>query len=102
MRREIWSLLMASALLNPSVASGQRGLKVYISADMEGVVGVVTDQQLGPSGFEYTRFREFMTQEVIAAIEEPTVIVKILAHLGLPTRAPPRSPPQAFCLSATA
>ncbi len=69
MRREVWSLLMASALLNPSVASGQRGLKVYISADMEGVVGVVTDQQLGPSGFEYTRFREFMTQEVIAAIE---------------------------------
>ena len=69
MRREVWSLLMASALLNPSVASGQRGLKVYISADMEDVVGVVTDQQLGPSGFEYTRFREFMTQEVIAAIE---------------------------------
>lgn len=69
MRREVWSLLVASALLNPSVASGQRGLKVYISADMEGVVGVVTDQQLGPSGFEYTRFREFMTQEVIAAIE---------------------------------
>ena len=29
---------------------------------------------------------------LIAAIEDPTVIVKILAHLGLPTRAPPRSP----------
>ncbi len=28
----------------------------------------------------------------IAAIEEPAVIVKILTHLGLPTRAPPRSP----------
>ncbi len=25
---------------------------------------------------------------LIAAIEDPTVIVKILAHLGLPTRAP--------------
>ena len=29
---------------------------------------------------------------LIAAIEDPTVIVKILAHLGLPTRAPPRAP----------
>ena len=29
-----------------------------------------------------------------AAIEDPPVIVKILAHLGLPTRAPPRSPAQ--------
>ena len=29
---------------------------------------------------------------LIAAIEEPVVIVKILTHLGLPTRAPPRSP----------
>ena len=44
------------------------GLKIYISADMEGVVGVVTDEQLGPGGFEYERFREFMTAEVNAAI----------------------------------
>jgi hypothetical protein len=29
-----------------------------------------------------------------AAIEDPPVIVKILTHLGLPTRAPPRSPAQ--------
>ena len=36
---------------------------------MEGVVGVVTSEQLGPQGFEYARFREFMTQEVNAAIE---------------------------------
>jgi hypothetical protein len=26
------------------------------------------------------------------AIEDPPAIVKILSHLGLPTRAPPRSP----------
>ena len=30
--------------------------------------------------------------KIIAAIEEPAVIVKILTHLGLPARAPPRSP----------
>lgn len=47
----------------------QPRLKLYLSADMEGVVGVVTDEQLGPSGFEYQRAREFMTAEVNAAIE---------------------------------
>lgn len=44
-------------------------MKIYISADMEGIVGVVTGEQLGPQGFEYNRAREFMTAEVSAAIE---------------------------------
>src|ERR671910_349444 len=35
---------------------------------MEGIAGVVSEQQLGPAGFEYARFREFMTAEVLAAI----------------------------------
>ena len=52
-----------------TVKSQDRKMKIYISADMEGVVGVVTGEQLGPQGFEYQRFREFMTQEVNAAIE---------------------------------
>jgi putative transposase len=30
--------------------------------------------------------------KIIAAIEDPPVIVKILTHLGIPTRAPPRAP----------
>ena len=30
--------------------------------------------------------------KIIASIEEPAVIVRILTHLGLPARAPPRSP----------
>ena len=29
--------------------------------------------------------------KMIAAIEEPAVMVRILTHLGLPARAPPRS-----------
>jgi len=52
-----------------STALAQDGLKIYISADMEGVVGAVTDAQLGPDGFEYERFRQFMTNEVNAAID---------------------------------
>lgn len=44
------------------------GLKVYMSADMEGVAGAVIGSQLGPEGFDYERFRGFMTAEVNAAI----------------------------------
>lgn len=51
-------------------ASAQRtGPKIHISVDMEGLAGVVTDEQLGPTGFEYERFRRFMTEELLAAIE---------------------------------
>jgi D-amino peptidase len=55
------------AALLPAPAQAQK-LKVFISVDMEGIAGVVTDQQLGPTGFEYGRFREFMTAEALAAV----------------------------------
>jgi D-amino peptidase len=57
--------VMALAIAVP--ASGQ--LKVYISADLEGVAGVVSPEQLGPTGFEYGAAREWMTAEVLAAIQ---------------------------------
>ena len=63
-------LLLTALLLSPAGTQAQaRGLKVYISVDMEGVAGAVTGEQLGPSGFEYQRFREFMTAEALAAVE---------------------------------
>ena len=63
--RYLWLLLLTIT----TVVNAQEPLKIYISADMEGVVGVVSGEQLGPSGFEYERFREFMTAEVNAAID---------------------------------
>lgn len=66
MRRTSLVLLLVSFFLP---AAAQDGLKVYISADMEGLTGVVTGEQLGPSGFEYGRFRQFMTDEVNACID---------------------------------
>ncbi len=42
------------------------------------------------------------TMKIIAAIEQPAVITKILDHLGLPTRAPPRAPARAFDFFETA
>jgi D-amino peptidase len=60
-------LLLFGAVL--AVGAQEKKMKIYISADMEGVVGTVSGDQLGPTGFEYQRFREFMTAEVNAAIE---------------------------------
>ncbi|HKD16315.1 MAG TPA: M55 family metallopeptidase [Thermoanaerobaculia bacterium] len=65
--RAAWAVLLAVA--STAAAAAQEHLKVYVSADMEGVAGVVTADQLGPPGFEYERFRGFMTDEVLAAIE---------------------------------
>ncbi|UCC84978.1 MAG: M55 family metallopeptidase [Gemmatimonadota bacterium] len=65
--------LTLAAALSLALSSGrleaQDGHKIYISVDMEGVVGVVSGDHLGPSGFEYGRAREWMTNEVLAAIE---------------------------------
>ncbi len=63
-------VILISALLFAAGAWAQQdGLKIYISADMEGVVGAVSGDQLSPGGFEYERFRKFMTTEVNAAID---------------------------------
>jgi D-amino peptidase len=62
--------LLAMPKLLPFVsASAPAKVKIYISADMEGIAGVVTADQLGPAGFEYERFRRFMTNETLAAIQ---------------------------------
>jgi D-amino peptidase len=59
-------MLLLAAVASPP--QQQKKLKVYISVDMEGIGGVVTGDQLGPQGFEYARFREFMTAEALAAV----------------------------------
>ncbi len=61
-------LLTLFVMAFAATVPAQKKLKIYISADMEGVAGVVSSEQLGPSGFEYARFREFMTGEVLAAV----------------------------------
>jgi D-amino peptidase len=62
-------ILGLAAASHPALDAQPRTLKVHISVDMEGVAGAVTGEQLGPAGFEYARFREFMTNEALAAVE---------------------------------
>jgi len=47
---------------------GER-LRVFISADMEGVTGVTHSQDVIPGRSQYERFRRFLTADVNAAIE---------------------------------
>lgn len=69
MRRRVIVRWLSLALLTAAaIAPAQQRLKVYISVDMEGVAGVVTGDQLSPGGFEYERFRQFMTKEALAAV----------------------------------
>jgi D-amino peptidase len=51
-----------------ATAMSRQALKIYVSVDMEGVAGVVSGDQLNPPGFEYERFRGFMTDEALAAV----------------------------------
>ncbi len=66
-RSTLVRLITLSAIC-ASALSAQRPIKVFISVDMEGIGGVVTSEQLGPTGFEYAKFREYMTAEALAAI----------------------------------
>lgn len=70
--RSVVCLVFAVAALFAAFAlpgvQAQGRLRVLISVDMEGVAGTVTGDQLGPTGFEYGRFRDFMTREAQAAV----------------------------------
>jgi D-amino peptidase len=70
MRRLMVTAIIAAWCTEATAAATP--LKVYISVDMEGIAGVVTADQLGPEGFEYERFRRFMTDEALAAVRAVT------------------------------
>jgi D-amino peptidase len=64
----IFCLVYAMAFA-ASIDEKKQGLKIFISADIEGVAGVVTYLQSSSQGSEYEKAREWMTNEVLAAIE---------------------------------
>jgi D-amino peptidase len=70
MKKKLTALLI-SALLVLAVQAGaaQKGLKVFISVDMEGVAGVIHWEDVGRDGKDYNLFRRLMTEETNAAVE---------------------------------
>ncbi len=68
MRKGI-SAFLSILLLAATLQAQDKKLKVYISADMEGIGGVSTWQvQAAPGAPEYEKFRRLMTLEVNSAI----------------------------------
>ena len=63
-----FAIFAALLTLLPLPTVAQAGPRILIVADMEGLTGAVTSDQLGPEGFEYERFRRIMTDEVLAAM----------------------------------
>jgi D-amino peptidase len=64
------ALVALLALSTSALAQQQpRGLKVFISVDMEGLAGVVAGPDVSPNGPDYPHFRAIMAGETNAAIE---------------------------------
>src|SRR5688572_17765952 len=62
-------LTVMCALAAPAAGQQARGLKVFISVDMEGLAGVVTGSDVSATGPDYAHFRAIMAAETNAAIE---------------------------------
>lgn len=71
MRKKVFILCLAILFLNffAGAEKTEKGLKVFISVDMEGVAGVIHWDDVSRRGEDYPLFRKLMTQETNAAIE---------------------------------
>ena len=58
MMKRIFFSASTLILFGAATLAAQRPLKVYISADMEGITGVASADQLSPTSFEYGRARD--------------------------------------------
>lgn len=68
MKKKIIILCMTFFLM-ALVARAEKGLKVFISVDMEGVGGVIHWEDVSRNGKDYSLFRRLMTEETNAAVE---------------------------------
>ncbi len=62
-------ILLLLVVFSSNLTAQRDGLKLYISCDLEGVVGTMTGDHLGPAGWEYQAARRWQTQELLAVIE---------------------------------
>jgi D-amino peptidase len=71
LRHVTWLLVIGAfaTLVAPLSAQQPKGLKVFISVDMEGLAGVVAAAEVSPAGPDYSHFRAIMAGETNAAIE---------------------------------
>ena len=63
------ALALVGMVSLPGLAQQPRGLKVFISVDMEGLAGVVSGSEVSATGPDYAHFRAIMAGETNAAID---------------------------------
>ena len=68
LRHRILTLALVT-LVAPLHGQQPKGLKVFISVDMEGLAGVVAGVEVSPSGPDYPHFRAIMAGETNAAVD---------------------------------
>jgi len=68
MSKSFLSLAISIFLISSLFAQEGKGLKVFISVDMEGITGVVNWEEVNRTGKDYDMFRRIMTLETNAAI----------------------------------
>jgi len=68
MKKRVFTLAVLILFLS-TFGLSQKGLKVFISVDMEGVCGVIHWEDVSRNGLDYGLFRRLMTEETNAAVE---------------------------------
>ena len=62
-------IILFGFILSGFTATEDKPIRIFISADMEGIAGAIEPNQIIDGGMEYQKFREIMTNEVLAAID---------------------------------
>jgi D-amino peptidase len=65
----LFGTIALTATAPAALGQQPRGVKVFISVDMEGLAGVVAGSDVSPSGADYPHFRAIMAGETNAAVD---------------------------------
>ncbi|HUS86466.1 MAG TPA: M55 family metallopeptidase [Bacteroidales bacterium] len=69
MKKVIIVSIITMMIASVGFSQSGKGLKVFISVDMEGITGVVNWEEVNRTGKDYDMFRQIMTKETSAAVE---------------------------------
>lgn len=104
--RTTYALMAAVPLLAALSSAQPKGLKVYISVDMEGISGVVASEQTNSESREFAAARKWMAEDVNAVIAGllaagATEIVVNDSHGGMRNILPDDLRPEAALISGS-
>jgi D-amino peptidase len=104
--KKILALTAVLPLLAALAGAEAKGLKVYVSVDMEGISGVVSSEQTNSESREYAAARKWMAEDVNAVIAGllaagATEIVVNDSHGGMRNISPDDLRPEAALISGS-